>query len=66
MSAAAPYLGMGLTLTASILVPLWLGYKLDRKFGTQPLWVLVGAGVGLISAFYQFFKVYRSFTDEKR
>ena len=63
---AAPYMGMGLALTASILLPLWIGYRLDRRYGTEPLWILAGAVLGLLCAFYQFFKVYRTFTDKKR
>ena len=59
---AAPYMGVGISLAATIGVALYLGHWLDRKFGTAPLWFLVGAAFGLLGAFYHLFKVYRSST----
>jgi hypothetical protein len=62
---AAPYMGIGMAIAVSVLVPLWVGHRLDRRFGTDPLWLLVGSAFGLLGAFYQFFKAYRTFTDRK-
>lgn len=39
------------------------GHWLDRKWGTQPAGLIVGAVAGMAVAFYQMFKV---FTGPKR
>jgi F0F1-type ATP synthase assembly protein I len=39
-------LSAGLDLAVFIVLGVWA----DRKFGTTPLWTLVGVGVGLASA----------------
>lgn len=51
---AAPYLSLGTQLAASVLLGLGAGYLLDRRFGTQPIWFLVGAVLGLVAAGVQF------------
>ncbi len=38
------------TLLFSLVVPLFLGIWLDKKFGTTPLFILIGAGVGVLAA----------------
>jgi F0F1-type ATP synthase assembly protein I len=53
---AAPYLGLGTSLAATLLLALALGYWADRQFGTQPLFFLLGGVLGLVAALYQFFK----------
>lgn len=53
---AAPYLGMGTSLAVTVLLGLWIGHWLDKKFGTEPILFLVGAGLGLVAAGIQFFK----------
>jgi F0F1-type ATP synthase assembly protein I len=61
----APYLGVGVSLAVTVLVALWLGHAADRRFGTEPVGVLVGAVLGLLGAFYHFYKLYASFTSRK-
>lgn len=51
---AAPYLGLGTQLAASVLLGLGGGYLLDERFGTRPIWFLVGAVLGLVAAGMQF------------
>jgi F0F1-type ATP synthase assembly protein I len=53
---AAPYLGIGTSLAATLLLGLGAGYLLDRELGTKPLCFLVGGSLGLLLALYQFFK----------
>jgi F0F1-type ATP synthase assembly protein I len=50
-SAAA---GAGLQFAVSILVFVYAGQWLDRKFGTDPLWLLVGLFVGAGGSFASF------------
>ena len=46
------YLGIGLQLSGTILAGVFLGYFLDRKFGTLPWGTLIGSGLGLGTGFY--------------
>jgi F0F1-type ATP synthase assembly protein I len=54
---AAPYLGMGTSLAVTVLAGLGIGYWLDEKFGTRPTFFLVGAGLGLLAAGVQFYRL---------
>ena len=38
------------TMLFSLMVPLFLGIWLDKKFGTIPLFILIGAGLGILAA----------------
>ncbi len=46
---AGPLLQLGWVLAFSTLVPLGLGVLVDRHFHTAPLFILVGALVGIIA-----------------
>ena len=47
---AAPYLGLGTSLAASVLLGLGAGYWLDARLGSAPLCFLVGGAFGLAAA----------------
>jgi F0F1-type ATP synthase assembly protein I len=49
--------GLGLTLAVTVLAGLGGGYWLDRRLGTQPVFLLLGATLGVGAALYHFFKV---------
>jgi ATP synthase protein I len=53
---AAPYLGLGTTLAATVLVGLGAGYWLDRRLGTTPWLFLLGGVLGIAAAGVQFVK----------
>jgi len=63
---SASYLGIGSSLAFTVLLCLWLGHWLDKKFGTEPRYMLVGAGVGGVAAFLHFWKMYRAMTGGKK
>jgi F0F1-type ATP synthase assembly protein I len=63
---SASYLGIGSSLAFTVLLCLWLGHWLDKKFGTEPRYMLVGAGVGGVAAFLHFWKMYRAMTGRKK
>jgi F0F1-type ATP synthase assembly protein I len=50
-------LGLGMTLAVTVLAGLGGGYWLDRRLGTHPVFLLVGAVLGVSAALYHFFKV---------
>ena len=53
---AGPYLSIGTSLAATVLLGVGAGYWLDRRFGTTPVFFLIGSALGLFAALYQFFK----------
>jgi ATP synthase protein I len=54
---AAPYLGIGTSLAVTVGLGVGIGYWLDKKFGTEPVLFLVGAGLGLVAAGVQFYRL---------
>jgi len=36
-----------------------LGYWLDQKFHTSPVWMLVGAGLGVMYCFYEAWQAFK-------
>ena len=63
---SAPYIGIGSSLAASILVFVWGGHWLDARYGTEPRYFLIGAGLGLLAAFYHFYRMYKLMTGGPR
>jgi hypothetical protein len=63
---SAPYLGIGSSLAATLLICIWGGHWLDGRYGTEPRYFLIGAGLGLVAAFYHFYKMYKTMTGGKR
>lgn len=53
---AGPYLGLGTSLAASVLLGLGVGYWADRRWETSPLFFLAGGVLGLAAAAVQFWK----------
>jgi ATP synthase protein I len=54
---AAPYLGIGTSLAVTVVLGVGIGYWLDGKFGTEPIFFLVGALLGLLAAGVQFYRL---------
>ena len=50
------YTGYGLTWALSVLLFLWIGYRLDGWLGTLPLFTIVGAFVGGAGGFLHLYK----------
>lgn len=63
MGAAGRYAGLGLQFAASIVLFLYLGQWLDRKLGTEPLFLYVGVFTGAGAAFYS---MYRNLMADQR
>lgn len=55
-SSAGVYLGLGLQFAASILVFLYLGQWLDRRFGTEPWLLLTSVFLGAGGSFYSIYR----------
>jgi ATP synthase protein I len=62
--AVGKYAGFGLQFALSILFFLWIGQWVDRKVGTDGIFVIIGVFIGAGGAFYS---MYRSvMADQKR
>lgn len=55
------YVGLGLTFALSIVLFFGLGYLLDKRLGTLPIFSLIGAFLGGIGGFLH---IYRSVIRE--
>ena len=53
---AAQFAGVGLQFAITILLCLWLGTWLDRKFGTAPVFLYSGVFLGAAAAFYSMYR----------
>jgi F0F1-type ATP synthase assembly protein I len=59
------YLGIGTALAVTLLLSVGAGYWLDKRFGTAPVFVLAGAGFGMLAVFYHLYKAYKAMTGGK-
>ncbi len=64
LGAAGRYAGLGIQFAASILVFLYAGQWLDRRLGTDPLFLYVGVFTGAGAAFYSMYR--NLMADQKR
>ena len=51
-----PFLNLGLQLAITIGVFVFVGWWLDIKFDTSPLWILILSFVGIFGSLYSFIK----------
>jgi F0F1-type ATP synthase assembly protein I len=56
MGSAGRYAGLGIQFAISILVFLYAGQWLDRRLGTNGLFVIVGVFLGAGAAFYSMYR----------
>jgi F0F1-type ATP synthase assembly protein I len=57
LAAYSEYLGLGIQIAGSLLVPLLVGMWLDRKFNLYPWLTVGGALFGIVSIFAIIFKI---------
>ncbi|HFE51953.1 MAG TPA: AtpZ/AtpI family protein [Bacteroidetes bacterium] len=43
-----PYIDLGMRLALTVFLGLFLGYELDKKIGSLPLFTIVGSILGMI------------------
>jgi F0F1-type ATP synthase assembly protein I len=56
LGSAGRYAGLGIQFAVSILVFLYAGQWLDRRLGTNGLFVIVGVFIGAGAAFYSMYR----------
>lgn len=50
------YSTIGLQLAATILIFVYGGYWLDRRFNAEPWFLLLGTAIGLFAGFFNLFR----------
>lgn len=55
-TSAAAYAGLGLTFVVAVLLGLYAGQWLDRRFGTAPWLMIAGVFLGAGGAFYGMYR----------
>jgi F0F1-type ATP synthase assembly protein I len=51
-----PYLTLGIQLAAAVLLFFFVGYVVDKHYGTEPTFTLIGLALGTAGGFIKFFK----------
>lgn len=62
-ASSSKFMGLGLQFVIAILLFLYAGMWLDKKFGTAPWLLLVGALIGAAAGFYS---LWRAMAEENR
>jgi F0F1-type ATP synthase assembly protein I len=57
--------GLALAIPSMIAIPALLGWWLDKKYGTSPLWLIVFLFIGLISTAIDIYKLLQRFGQFK-
>jgi ATP synthase protein I len=52
----ARYIGVGFTFVFIVVVPAAIGFFVDKTFGTLPLLLLLGLGLGFAAALYYVYR----------
>lgn len=59
----AKLIGLGSAIAASVIGGLLIGWFIDGRIGTFPVFTLVGLVVGMTSAGLQLYTIFRKFTQ---
>jgi F0F1-type ATP synthase assembly protein I len=62
---AVTTVGMALSIPWMIGVPAFLGWYIDKRAGSWPLWFLIGLFLGLISTAFSIYKLLKRFGQFK-
>ena len=58
VNQAGPAASASYTLIASLLIFIFIGYKIDNSFDSSPLGLIICLIFGLVVGFYQLFKTF--------
>ncbi len=61
----APYMTMGLEIAIYIIVFTFIGYWIDNKFNTLPLFTVILSLLGIAGGLYKFIKNASKFNNKK-
>lgn len=55
--AATTTVGLALAIPSMLFVPALFGWWIDRKYGTSPLWLIVGLVIGLLGTAFDVYRL---------
>jgi F0F1-type ATP synthase assembly protein I len=55
--AATATIGLALAIPSLLFVPALIGWYIDRKYATAPLWLIIGLVLGLISTAFDVYRL---------
>jgi drug/metabolite transporter (DMT)-like permease len=58
-------LTVGWYVALSLIIPIGIGFLLDRRFDRSPLFTFIGLGIGTVIAFYGLFRMLRRYKAEQ-
>jgi F0F1-type ATP synthase assembly protein I len=58
-------IGLSLALPWMIGVPVYIGWQLDKRYNTSPLWLIVWLAIGLIAAALDVYQLLKRFGQFK-
>jgi ATP synthase protein I len=61
-----PYLGLGFQLAASIILMFFLGWWLDKQFGSSPLLTIIFSFLGGFAGIYSVIKAVLELNKKKK
>jgi ATP synthase protein I len=56
MREAGPYLGIGMSMALTVLLGVGVGYWIDERLSSEPIFTLAGSILGIAAGLYGFFK----------
>ena len=60
------HLMLGVQFAAAIILGVYAGLAVDRRFGTTPWGLLSGAGIGFAGGFYSLYRVAMASNDDNK
>lgn len=54
---ATATVGLALAIPSMLFVPALVGWWVDRKYGTSPLWLIVGLVIGFIATAFDVYRL---------
>lgn len=61
---ANPAMNLGMQLAIAMALFAWIGVKLDHRFDTLPLFVLIGVGIAFTYGAYEIWKIVKFHDDD--
>jgi len=54
---ATATIGLALAIPSMLFVPALVGWWIDRKYGTSPLWLIVGLVIGMVATAFDVYRL---------
>ncbi|MEN3336286.1 MAG: putative F0F1-ATPase subunit Ca2+/Mg2+ transporter [Blastocatellia bacterium] len=54
---ATATVGLALAIPSMLFVPVLVGWWIDRKYATSPLWLIVGLVIGLLGTAFDVYRL---------